>query len=221
MDLDLKKSYFLLLIDLKNSTKIDIKKKEIVFNRINTLLTELNATLIPSPILELSISYGDEIAGLFSSPAGFYSVIHRLRTIFDKKTGFRFIVCSGKIGNVSTDIRQIGGEIFKLGEHLMNQLKKDGYFCNWFFNDQDLNMVLNSLTRLSYYLYKNMTDYQRKILELKEQNFLQKDIADKLSKSDDSVSKAIKRSGIELVIQADRSIENILQKTTFHSGSGF
>jgi len=130
MKLDLNAKYCLILIDIIRSSKLNEETREILFADLGKRLEDLNRNLSPAPVLKLSINYGDEIAGLFSTPVSFYSIVENLRRLFPGKKSFRFVACTGKIGFMSEDITQVGGEVFKHAGELMAQLKKTNHFVN-------------------------------------------------------------------------------------------
>ncbi|PWB68444.1 MAG: hypothetical protein C3F15_16330, partial [Holophagae bacterium] len=61
--------HYLLLVDVKRSTDLTPRVAERVFGTLEERLADLSRRLDPAPVLGLSISYGDEVAGLFDTPA--------------------------------------------------------------------------------------------------------------------------------------------------------
>ncbi|MFQ5604590.1 MAG: SatD family protein [bacterium] len=208
--LELSKNYYLLLIDIKRSTKIFTSTRQKVFEMLDAKLKELNEKLTPVPAIKLSISYGDEIAGLFDSAGQIYEIVHELREAIHTNAQFRFVVSYGKTGAVSNDIRRIGGEIFKQADNLIKRLKKQDGFCIWSLGDLQQSDVLNSLTEMSNALLEHMTPYQRQVWNLLEHGMTQKQISEKLHKYPQSVSHALKRGHADLVLNAGRLINRIL-----------
>jgi len=105
--------HYLLLIDLKESTRLAPKAAERLFGRLEARLAELNRRLDPTPVLGLTISYGDEVAGLFDTPIHLCGVVEQVRDCLHPEVGIRFVAVRGPIGRLSDDIRQVGGEVFK------------------------------------------------------------------------------------------------------------
>lgn len=210
--LQLNKDYFLLLIDIKKSTSISSEARQGVFEKLDSKLKELNQKLNPKPALKLTISYGDEIAGLFDTPLQIYEIVNELRQKIYPDAQLRFVVTYGEIGVVSDDIRRIGGEIFKEAEDQMNLLKKQDGFCFWSLKDSYQSAILNSLTEMSNAILERMTPYQRQVWQLLESGLTQKQISGRLEKYPQSISDAVKRGRAELVVKAGRIINQILEK---------
>ncbi|MFQ5865253.1 MAG: SatD family protein [bacterium] len=210
--MQLNKNYFLLLIDIKKSTSISSSVRQKVFNKLDLKLKQINQKLNPKPALGLSISYGDEIAGLFDCPRQIYEIVNKLRQEIYPEAQLRFVVAYGKIGVISDDIRKVGGEIFKEAENQMNLLKKQDGFSFWSLKDSYQSSILNSLTEMSNAILERMTPYQRQVWQLLESGLTQKQISERLKKYPQSVSDAAKRGEADLVLRAGRIINQILEK---------
>ncbi len=178
--LKITKKYFLLLIDIKKSTSLPHATRKKVFEELDLLLRKLNRKLNPKPVLRLSVSYGDEIAGLFETPKQFYEIVTQLREGLFPKAQFRFVAAQGKIGVASKDIRKLGGEVFKKADERIKQLKKQDQFGAWVFRNTKENEILNSLTEMSNEILARMTTYQRDVWQLLEQGLTQNEISKQL-----------------------------------------
>ncbi len=207
------KNYFLLLIDIKKSTSLSTGNRKKVFEELDLILRTLNRKLNPKPVLKLSVSYGDEIAGLFEAPKQFYEIVAQLRDGLFPPAQFRFVAAHGKIGVASKDIRKLGGEVFKKADARIKQLKKQDLFCAWVFRNAKENEILNSLTEMSNELLERMTPYQREVWQFLEQGLSQKEISKRLKKYPQSISDAVKRGGADQVVRAGQIINKILEET--------
>lgn len=203
-------SYYLLLLDLKKSTSISSKSLQKSFKRLKLLLEQLNDSPSPKPVIPLTISYGDEIAGLFHSPKEFYNLISRLRAVLYPDLRFRFVAARGKIGVASQDIRAVGGEVFKKADEQLKRLKRQDAFCHWSLKSQEQDAILASLTEMANTLLEKMTPYQRSVCNLLDAGLSQKEIAKKLKKYPQSVSDAVKRSAADQVVESGHIINTIL-----------
>ncbi len=210
--LQISKNYFLILIDIKKSTTLSPATRKKVFEELDLLLRKLNRKLNPKPVLRLSVSYGDEIAGLFETPKQFYEIVTQLREGLFPKARFRFVAAHGKIGVASKDIRKLGGEVFKKADERIKQLKRQDLFCEWVFKNAKENEILNSLSEMSNEIVERMTPYQREVWQLLEQGLTQKEISNRLKKYPQSISYAVKRGGADQVIRAGQVISKILEK---------
>lgn len=207
--MDARTNYYLLLADIRDSTGLPPKKAKAVFTSIETALADLNRKL--KPTLKLTVSYGDEIAGIFSDPADLYKVVTTIRDIL-RMCGveFRVVITYGKIGVVSPDIRKVGGPVFKYANDEILDLKRHGRFSRWRIPGADAGDTLDSLVNMSNALITQMTDYQYDVFNLLRQGLSQKEIAKRLKKYPQSVSDAVRRGQIDLVIDAETVIENYL-----------
>ncbi len=205
------KEHFLILLDIKQSSQLLGNKASSLQNRLLTLLEELNRKY--KPLINLQISYGDEIGGIFTDPVPLYEIVDKIRELLYPETHFRFVAVKGKISVHSQDIRQVGGEIFKKADREINQLKKENRFSRWLIGNPALNVALTSLSELSNAMLTDMTEYQYDVYLLLKRELPQKNIARKLQKHTQSVSDAAKRGKAELVIEAGKAIQLLLLET--------
>lgn len=210
--MDISRKYYLLLVDVKGSTKQTPNQRQKLFQTLEEEIQKLNQTLRPKPVLDLQISYGDEVAGFFDSPENLYDAVDALRGCLIDKAEVRFVAVYGEIGIVAKDIRRVGGDVFKQANELMGRLKKEGGFCKWAVGDAFLDQLVTSLTEMSNALLKNMTSYQRELYYRLKIGESKTAIASTLGKYKQSVSASVKRGGAELVLQAEKTIRMALEK---------
>lgn len=210
--MDLEKEYFLLLIDLKRSTELPNKELNEKMKELESVLNTFNNEQKETLVLPLSISYGDEVAGLFSQLAGIYQIITELREILHPITGIRFVVAKGKIGRRSEDIRQVGGKIFKTASRAMQNLKAENGYCSWVTGEEVRDQTLASICELSNALVEKMSNYQRKVYNQLKQGKSQKEVAEKLGKYTQSIWSAIQSGKAEYIIEAEKVIDLNLEK---------
>lgn len=208
--MDARADYYLLLIDIRGSTRLAMPKARQLMEKLEVELRRINRTLKPKPVLGLSMSYGDEVAGLFTTPARLFDVLMAVRNVLHPGVGLRFVVTRGKIAVSSKDIRKVGGEVFKKANEAMQRIKKRNRFCCWLLGEPIFDAVLTSLVEMSNALLEDMTQYQREVFILLEQGFAQKIVARKLKKHPQSVSDAVKRSKAGIVLDAHRAIRGLL-----------
>lgn len=209
--MDVSKPYFLLLIDLKRSSQIHPADGKAAFNRLLRNLPLLNESLNPRPALGMSLNYGDEISGLFETPASLSHAIEKIRDLLYPQIRIRYVVARGHIGHDSPDITQVGGKAFKRANEAMKQIKKRNRYCHWDTDQDWIDGVLISLSELSNTLIEKMTDYQRDVYLQLKQGHQQKEIRINLGKHQQSVSEAVRRSGAEIVIDAENRLQTILE----------
>jgi hypothetical protein len=210
--MDSNTNYYLLLIDIINSTKISNKEFNHKMDLLENQLVDINNNLKNDLVIPLSISYGDEIAGLFYTPENIFNVVIEIRKIFHPLTPVRFVVVKGLIARVSQDIRQVGGIIFKKANQTIDVLKKNNRFCSWQFEDFIIDKTLESLCEISNVVLLDMSEYQRNVFELLQGGLSQKQISVKLGKYSQSIWDAIQRSKANYVINAEQTIKLILKE---------
>ena len=216
--MDLSRQYYLLLIDIQGSTSLPAAVRSQVFDVLTQELRRLNETVEPKPVRSLQLSYGDEVAGLFDSPNGFYSIVSSLRDALFGFSRIRFVAVCGYAGVASEDIRQVGGDIFKRAGAMMDELKRSRGFCRWALGSELQDQVLTSLTGMSNLLLENMTSYQYEVYGLLKTGVAQTEISAKLQKHRQSVSDAAKRGGAREVLLAEASIQSVLSKLDKKTG---
>jgi len=204
---DANTTYYLLLADVKGSTVVS---SAAAMERLEAMATQLSVEHSSALVLGLTLSYGDEVAGLFSQPGPLYSIMRSIRDELLPDLGVRFVVIRGRIGRPSTDIRKVGGEVFKRASVEMAKAKRAGRFCYWDVGNPIAGAVLTTLTEMAQAMFIRLSPYQREIyLGLcggKSQNA----IASSLGKYKQSVSEAVRRGNIELLIEAEQLICSLL-----------
>jgi transcriptional regulator len=210
--IEIEKDYYLLLLDMKNSTKLPAEKAKEKFDQLDNSISYFNDQLRDELALPMSINYGDEIAGLFHSPQSFYQIASQFRQILFPDTTIRFVSIKGRVAVASDDIRQIGGSIFKKANEEMLRLKKEDKF-SWFGIDTEpVNSSLTALSELSNAVINDMSEYQREVYNLLKMGLNQKEIAQKLDKYAQSVWDAVQRSKAAYVLQAEKAISQMLKE---------
>jgi hypothetical protein len=202
--------YYILLVDIINLTQLPFKDFDLMMNLLETKLNDINIDYKKDLVLPLSINYGDEIAGLFYTPENIFNVVDQIRGILAPLTNIRFVVVKGKIGRASTDIRKIGGVIFKVANEAIEELKKNDRLCSWLIGNDPIDKTLEVLCEICKVIKGDMSDYQREVYELLKKGLSQKQIAVKLNKYTQSVWDAIQRSKANYIIEAEKTVNLIL-----------
>lgn len=197
-------------MDVKDSTALPNKSINDKMKQLEIELIKINKDFSKQIAIPLSISYGDEIAGLFNSPENLYNIVIGIRKILYPLTSIRFASVKGKISTESKDIRKVGGPIFKKASIAMNNLKETNGYAFWQFDNEIYNKSLGSLCEISNALINDMSIYQREVYELLKTGLSQREIATQLGKYSQSVWDAVQRSKAVYVIEAQKTINMIL-----------
>lgn len=196
----------LLLCDLKGSSDFGPEKGGELLAQLEALLAQLNERHAADVILPLEISYGDEIASLLLYPEAAFEIVRALRRGLGVQMAFRFAVVFGQIGARTSNIRQIGGEVFTIANAAISRLKRQNRFGEWHIFQDARDIELTLLTNLCQGFIARMTDYQFLVYILLAEGLSQKAVAERLGKYPQSVSDAVRRAEIDLVIEAENQI---------------
>jgi DNA-binding NarL/FixJ family response regulator len=208
--MDRERPHCLILIDLRESTRLEPPQATRVMGRLEAALEEMNEDLGAVLAVPLTISYGDEVAGLLTSPVDLYDIASRVRDAAHPDARIRFVVARGMVGVPGADIRKVGGAVFKAASEAMQTVKAGRMFAAWQLGDPVLDAALTSLTGLTNALIEGMTAYQRRVFVLLRGGLPQKEIAARLGKLQQSVSDAVRRGSAELVLEGERAIRELL-----------
>ncbi len=208
--MDTNREYYLLLVDIRDSTEIPADELAPAMERMKKELQRLRRRLREDLELGLGVSYGDEVAGLFKTPAPLFDVIAAIRDALYPDAMMRFVVTRGRIAVASRDIRAVGGPVFKEADAAMERLKKSKRFSMWCTGDPLLDAVLDSLTGTANALLEAMTENQREVFDLVRQDLSRVEVGVRLGKSKQSISSAAVRGSADLVAEAEVAIGRIL-----------
>jgi hypothetical protein len=202
------KEHFLFMADVAGSTGLSEGAHRAVFERIDQVVADLNEST--PAVVPLTRQYGDEVSGLYVSPESAYAIAVALRDAIHPQAGVRFVFVRGKIGQINADISQVGGAIFKIANKRMQQAKRESRFGLWSI-DQSCDAQLDALTGASAHIWRGMTSYQWAIYQLRRKGHAYVEIEKILQKQQQSISRAAKQSGVELVLEAEAAIGDILK----------
>lgn len=204
------KNYYLLLMDIRDSSTLPAKELTKTMQLLEEKLKQLNRVYRKQLSIKLSINYGDEIAALLETAAPIFSIVKEIRNSLYPLTNMRFAVVYGKIAVVSDDIRKVGGPAFKHADESLTELKKKRNFSYWQTGDSANDQVLAALCNVSNVLLEEMSSYQREVFALLEAGYNQREIADELGKYQQSIWDAVQRSKASYVQECEKAIHALL-----------
>ena len=210
--MDARPEYYLFLADLKHSSRLEVEAAKALSARLEDWLDDWRQRHGNALILGPSLNYGDEISALLAIPDPLFDLAHEMRHIVRPYTDFRFVVAQGPFSVINDDITQVGGATFKKANDAIGKITKQNRFCQWLLQDPDMSDVIGALTETTNVLVRQMTDYQYNVYALLRTGEKQIDIAERLEKSAQSVSDAVKRGAIDEVIDAEEVIRRQLRK---------
>lgn len=208
--MDLQRRYYLLLGDLKQSTRTVEGQAPVAIRKLVETVSELSGTFADELVLDMEVNYGDEFAGLFHRPAALYDVIDRLRHELRGIAGFRVAIAYGRIGHAASTMTQMGGPAFQMANDALIDLKKSDAFARWQIGGELENLTLTALTNAADSFRQNMTDYQYEVFRYLSEGLSQTETARALGKFDQSVSTAAKRGHTDVALALDKTIRQRL-----------
>ncbi len=206
---ELNRPYYLLLTDVKGSTRLAGEVWGSLIERLKAEVGELTGRY--KPALGLSLNYGDEVTGFFEKPADLYAIAIALGEAVYPETLIRFVAVKGMIGAASQNISEVGGPVFKKASVLMDRIKKERRYSRWSLGVSQVDRALDALSESAHFVRSNMTPYQREVYLLLKEGLNQSQIAERLGKQPQSVSDAVKRGGAERVIECEEAIQSVLK----------
>lgn len=208
--MDQKETYFLLLCDVRKSSKRSVREGTALLNALEDVVQATKKQFPAEFALGPELNYGDEISALFSSPNALYDVMAFLRQKLKPIAGLRCVCIHGQIGAQADTMNRISGPIFKQANEAISTLKKSGWFSAWKIGDDQTNQTLSALANLIDARIQSMTDYQFEVYQLMASGLSQSEVAAQLGKYQQSVSDAVSRAHIDIVLEAETAMRDML-----------
>lgn len=204
--------YYLLLADIRGSSAPPASKSDAMMAQLLAQLARQNQRLSADIVYPLEVNYGDEFAGLFSTPRAFYQIVSDIRDTLRGIAEFRFVTAHGRIGYAGGSIREMGGPVFETASEALIRLKKKKQFSDWQISDPATNMSLTAMTNAAADLIDSMTPYQHIVYMFQKAGLKGTEIAEKLGKDPRSVSNAKKVGHTATAIQIEQAMTGLLAK---------
>ncbi|MEL7232021.1 MAG: hypothetical protein AAGJ85_05870 [Pseudomonadota bacterium] len=207
--------YYLLLADLKKSSRLTPDQSHAAMARLIPELEWQNQRASADLVYPLEVNYGDEFAGLFHQPDLIYRIISEVRDMLRPVAAFRFVVVRGRIGYAGGTIREMGGPVFETAAMELTRLKKRRAHGAWFVADAATDSALTAMTNAAATLVSNMTDYQHAVFLLQKAGLSGTEIAEKLKKDPRSVSNAKQSGHAKTVLEIESAMDGMLKTARF------
>ncbi len=209
--MDTRTPYYLLLADLKKSSRLSPRESQAAMARLLPELEWQNQRAARDLVYPLEVNYGDEFAGLFSKPHLIHRIVSEIRDMLRPFAAFRFVVAYGRIGYADGSIREMGGPVFEMAAMELNRLKKTRGYGAWFISEGATNLALTAMTNAAATFVANMTDYQHAVFLLQKAGLSGNEIAEKLAKDPRSVSNAKQTGHAKTVLEIEAAIDEMLK----------
>jgi len=207
-----RRHYYLLLADVAGSTELRGKAGKAAWKRLEGVLEGASKSA-GAPVLGLSLSYGDEVAGLYEEPAAIPEVVDAMREALHPATQLRYVVTRGRLGRMHEDIRQVGGRVFKRAAEEMEALKRRRGFARWATGKASLDSALSALAEAENALVERMSPYQREVWRLLQAGHRQHEIVKELGKLQQSVSQAVEAGAAREALACGAAMGKLLETT--------
>jgi len=188
-------------------------RRAAAFGRLDEAIQDLNRRFAHDLALPLTRAYGDEVAGLLLHHEPGLEILDALRESLHPDGTLRCVIAAGQIGVPSTDIRRVGGEVFKKADEEIRQLGARNGFFSCLLDEEVVSLALTALVNTANALIERMTPYQRSVWRLAKQGLAQREIAERLGKFAQSVSDAARRAAIDTVVAAENAAKELLSKS--------
>ena len=217
--MDNRTDYYLLLADIQGSSVLSARQAESLMMHLLPALERENLHHSAEISYPMEVNYGDEFAGLFTTPGPLYQIVSNLRHALKGIARFRFVVVHGRIGYAGGSIREMGGPVFESASHALDSLKKSRQSSRWIIGDEATDLSLTALSNAASSLIADMTDYQYAVFRLHQEGMKGVDIAEQLGKDARSVSNAKKGGHSKTVIDIEAALNAILTSLAAHRAS--
>ena len=212
MAISTRKRYYLLLADIEDSTSLPPARFRKATEALSAALDSLSEEHASAVALPPRRQYGDEVAGLFTRPDSLYEFVDTIRETLQPIARVRFVVTQGRVGQSAEDVSLVGGNIFKKANDQMSALKAESHRISWHIGTPFEQVVLQSLSTLVEALIGELTEYRTAIWRLFRKDASQKEIADKLRRHPQSISRAIAKGNIRPLIEGEQAIRAVLKR---------
>ncbi|MEM7328717.1 MAG: hypothetical protein AAF437_08265 [Pseudomonadota bacterium] len=204
--MDANTRYYLIVGDIKGSVALSPARTASMMDQVMAQLERQNQRQRADIIYPLEVNYGDEFAGLFSTPRSFYQIVCDLRDALRGTAAFRFVTAHGRIGYAGGSIREMGGPLFETASRSLIRLKKKKQFSDWQISDPATNQALSAMTNAAADLIDDMTPYQHIVYMFQKAGLKGTEIAEKLGKDPRSISNAKKAGHTGTVLQLEQAM---------------
>lgn len=210
--MDNQSNYYLLLGDLRHSTRLSGTASEVTLEVTRRFLSTWGEQYRDDLVAGLDLNYGDEFVGLFHRPDRIYDIVDGLRHALRGLVDFRFTVCFGRVASLKGSTREMGGPVFKKANERLTWLKTQARFADWQTGHPMVDKTLSLLCETGHIIRRDMTSYQYDVFSLFAAGMVQTEIANRLEKFPQSVSDAISRGHADFLIELDEHIKELLSQ---------
>jgi len=209
--------FIVITVDIKKSQHLTTSEMSKVHNEIENTFNEIRNTYIPI-LLTIGFTAGDEFEVVLEPSKELFNLIYHLRA----KIPIDFWIGIG-VGVVEEpDSRrgpnQMWGPAFVHAREALTAAKKNNSDIAIVTYDDKINNRLNTILGLVSFMRKNMTDNQRKMVDLYNYYTVtkkiqyQRELANMLNVSDAMVSKTLRNSGHEHLKRGESLVQEMVSE---------
>jgi hypothetical protein len=204
-------SYYLILVDLQGSTHLGPSEFRALTDRLGAALESLSGRHSDSLALPVRQQYGDEVAALLQRPYPIYDIADEIREAAYPTAQVRIVVTRGHVGQAASELPLLGGPVFQRAQEKMTALKRRREPALWDIGPPHEQGVLQALFNLTHSIASGLTDYQRETWRLLRTGVSQQEIAARLKKKPQSVSRAVATGRIPYLIEGEEALRSVLR----------
>lgn len=211
------KKHYVIIADIVNSRKIESKNRNDYQIKINEKLAYVNEKFENYIESKLGINFGDSFQGVFNEEAPIQLICLKLYFLFYPFCKIRIGIGYGEISTSIIKEHSFSSDgiaFWKAREAVQESKKKNIDIC---FLSTGSDIILNTIklhekeiTSIMKSWTSNQKNIAEKIILYYNFEYKQKDIAEKLEKSEQVISKTLKSMNMELFIELCENIQLLI-----------
>jgi hypothetical protein len=201
-------NYFAIIGDINRSRALE--DRAAVQRKLQATIAQMNKTIEPGPATPLKLTAGDEVQGLSEDPGYSLKVIVALSDAVSPEQFSWGLGCGPLSTDISDDVALVDGPCFhRAREALERSRKKRTWFQAEGF-DPYFAAILTALMNLMGSIREDWTAKQTAYV-LQARYLSQIEVARATGKSPSTVSRALRATKFERIVEAERAVRLLLE----------
>jgi len=202
--------FYVLMMDIIGSARLP--DREAVTRRLEEVIAATNRAFGDDLFAPFEVTRGDETAAVLHSAAHAYDIMAGISEAM-APVRFRSVLVFDEL-TAGLDTRRssvIDGPAFYRADDMMRALKKTQRTFALCSGDEELDGPTEALVNLLQWRWAEMTDLQRRIVRLYQQERNQSRVGQKLGRSQQQISYALNATKWELVDAAESAVRHLFR----------
>jgi len=203
------KKYYVVLIDIKDSTKV--LDRDALTKKMSTLLVEINARYSADYHAPFEITKGDEVAAVLTSINNLLNILlyfHDTLYPVEFRAVMEYNVLSAGLDTKRSAI--IDGPAFYNANKTLLGIKNTQKYFNFNSGRQELDDAVSALMNVILWRLNDLTSSQRDILRLYQKERHQKKVAQILKISQQYIQKTLDRCKWQIFDGSEAALQTLL-----------